>query len=135
MALHDDVVEDATRHGGLIRFDGWEATEGSDWRIETPGSLGLEDGSAMNWTTMTSVTAAVIDENEASVVALTWVPSADGSFALTAAAASTVGLAGTLASSRKGRRLRFFCVGTLPDGRKLQIVSGDSTIIVKQKGN
>lgn len=138
MALHDDVVRDASDTGGLFRFEEVEVVEGAAWRIELPhntANLGytLDDGSLFDFGVLTAVSCAVIADDESVVQTLTFEPHV-GWFALTATSAATAGKAGLLASTSKGLRCRFYCYGALTDGRVVQIVDAESVVIVRHRG-
>ena len=132
MALHDDLVTDA--QAGLFDFEGWVLTEGSAFRLESDVYV-LGSGAPMDFTVLSNVVARVYDaRDESSVVALTWVPSADGWFALTATAASTAGTAGVIGQNPQRRPAKVTAFGDLPDGRRVQLVDATSVLYIQQKG-
>lgn len=132
MALYDDLVAHA--QAGLFDFEGWVLTEGSAFRLESDAYI-LASGAPMDFTLLSSVVARVYDaKDESVVVALTWAPSSDGWFALTATAAATAGLAGALGSNAQRRPVRVTAFGDLPDGRRVQLVDPTRTLYIQQKG-
>lgn len=132
MALHDDLVADAQR--GLFDFEGWVLTEGSAFRLESD-VYKLASGAPMDFTVLSGTVARIYDARDESViVALTWVPSADGWFALTATAAATAGLAGAFGQNAQKRSVKVTAFGDLPDGRRVQLVDATSTLYIQQKG-
>ncbi len=142
MALYDEVVRDASLMGGIFRFEEVAVAEGTNWRIELPHQVGgngylLDNGDPFDFTVLTGVVAGVTSHaNDATnIIALTFEAHAEGWFALLADDSITAGLAGASGANPNRRNgLRFYCRGTLPDGRIVQIVDWDSRLVVKHKG-
>lgn len=133
MADWSELQAAASEHGGLIEWHA-EIPEGQDILLELEQTVMDSAGLPYDWTACTAPAAAIYTTpNEIVVVALTWIPRADGSFAFTASKEAMAGTAGNRSASTHGRSLSWAASVTLPTGVQIQLVA-ESPVTIRHKG-